>query len=260
MVATRAGLARPAAERLRVVGPAAPAKRGRKVAVAAAAAVFTSAQPTAWYEGLYSGGMSAEYKRYMANEWGWPKRGESALFEKMCLEGPQAGLSWATILAKREAYRAAFHNFEVEALAAMGDADVERLLAGSGGSGDIVRHRGKVSSVFRNARCVLALRAEFAARPSGSQPAWATHGALDEFLWSFVDGSPRLNRWGSRSEIHSKSSDADAMSRELKRRGFSFVGPTMCYSLMQSCGLVIDHPRGTPEWEAARRRVEAVSG
>lgn len=263
--ATRASAARPAADRRRAAVPAAAAKRSHPAAaakrsqqrsskVAAAAAVVTSAEPTAWYEGLYSGGMSAEYKRYMATEWGWPKRGESALFEKMCLEGAQAGLSWSTILSKREAYREAFHNFDVERCAAMGEADVERLLSGGSGSGGIVRHRGKVSSVLRNARCVLALRAELGA--AGSRPDWATHGALDELLWSFVGGAPQLNAWASRAQIPSTSPLGDAMSRELKRRGFSFVGPTMCYSLMQSCGLVIDHPKGTPEWHEASRRLQ----
>lgn len=188
--------------------------------------------------------MSPSYKAYMANEWGHPKRGDRALFEKLCLEGAQAGLSWATILNKREAYREAFSGFDIAACAAMTDGDIERLVAGDGtsGSGTIVRHRGKIASVVTNARCVQALIAEADAKKQQSPD-----GHFDAFLWSFVGGKPLLNEWPNAASIPSESEVSHAMSRALKLRGFAFVGPKCCYSLMQSCGLVVDHPKGTLE-------------
>ena len=114
-----------------------------------------------WFEEVYSGAMSEEYKRYMREEWGMEKRGDVPLFEKLSLEGAQAGLSWATILAKREAYRAAFHGFDIKACAAMGDAEIDALCAASGSGADcIVKHRGKIASVANNARCILRLAEE----------------------------------------------------------------------------------------------------
>ena len=165
-------------------------------------------------------------------------------------QGAQAGLSWATILAKREAYRSAFHGFDIDKCAAMSAADVNRLLTVE--TATIVRHRGKIESVVNNARCVQALIAE----APGPRP---PHGHFDDFLWSFVGGAPRLHAWTSAKEIPSESQDGHELSKALKARGFQFVGPKICYSLMQSCGLVIDHPKGTPEWEAARRRLAASS-
>ena len=208
----------------------------------------TSAAP-AWFEALYSGAMSDEYKRYMSEEWAHEKRGDVPLFEKLSLEGAQAGLSWSTILAKREGYRKAFHAFDIDKCAAMGASDVSRLIAAE--TATIVRHRGKIESIINNAKCVQRLIADMEAekRP---RPA---HGYFDAFLWDFVGGSPTLNSWPDKRAIPSESDTANEMSKALKARGFSFVGPKICYSLMQSCGLIIDHPKGTPEWTAAKLRL-----
>ena len=219
-------------------------KRARGVA-----AIVSPPDPAApaWYEALYSGAMSDEYKRYMRDEWAHEKRGDVPLFEKLSLEGAQAGLSWATILAKREGYRTAFHGFDIAKCAAMTEGDVSRLLAAE--SASIVRHRGKIEAVINNARCVQALIDEAKGKPP------PPHGHLDALLWSFVGGTPLLNEWPDAKAIPSESETATAMSKALKERGFKFVGPKICYSLMQSCGLIIDHPKGTPEWEAARQRL-----
>ena len=206
----------------------------------------------AWFERAYTGAMSAEYKRYMRDEWGHEKRGDNALFEKLSLEGAQAGLSWATILAKREGYRAAFRGFDVRRCAAMGAAETDALVAAA--SATVVRHRGKVESVPHNARRVRALVAEAEAAARGGADAAPAHGHFDAFLWGFVGGAPVLNAWRDAASIPAESAAARAMSDALRARGFKFVGPKVCYSLMQSCGLVVDHPKGTPEWEAARRR------
>ena len=192
--------------------------------------------------------MSDEYKLYMKNEWAHEKRGDVPLFEKLSLEGAQAGLSWATILAKREGYRKAFHKFDIDKCAAMSAADIARLLDAE--SATIVRHRGKIEAVVHNAKCVQALIAEAEGRGTA-----APHGHFDAFLWSFVGGVPQLNAWPDARSIPSESDTAHALSTALKARGFKFVGPKICYSLMQSCGLIIDHPKGTPEWEAARQRL-----
>lgn len=216
-------------------------------------AVPASADGKAWFEQLYSGAMSDEYKAYMRDEWGHEKRGDEALFEKLSLEGAQAGLSWSTILAKREAYRRAFHNFDLQACASMTEADVDALVASAAGSGrdSIVRHRQKVASVPNNARAVLRIIAEAEERGVPRPP----HGHFDAFLWAYVGGVPQLNRWPTIKDIPATSELSEKMSKELKKLGFSFVGPTICYSLLQSCGLIVDHPVGTPEWEAARIRL-----
>ena len=201
-----------------------------------------------WFEELYSGAMSEEYKAYMRTEWGAEKRGDQALFEKLSLEGAQAGLSWATILAKREAYRRAFHGFDLEKCAAMTDAEIERLLTdGTTGRDAIVKNRAKVVSVRTNARAILRLIAD----AEGPAP---PHGHFDAFLWSFVGGTPVINAWPSFADIPSESEVGNAMAKALKAKGFAFVGPKCCYSLMQSCGLVVDHPAGTPEHAAAVKR------
>mmetsp|Transcript_49416 Transcript_49416/g.164973 ORF Transcript_49416/g.164973 Transcript_49416/m.164973 type:complete len:194 (-) Transcript_49416:237-818(-) len=189
----------------------------------------------------------------MREGWGSEKRGAQPLFEKLCLEGAQAGLSWATILTKREAYRRAFHKFDIKACAAMSAADEERLMQDDGrtGADAIVRNRAKIKSVVKNAQAVLALQREGAAR-GGSPP---RHGHFDAFLWDFVGGKPRLHDRKTGEACPSKDDVSEEMSRALKARGFGFVGPTICYSLMQSCGLIIDHPAGTPEWEAAKKRL-----
>ena len=160
---------------------------------------------------------------YHDREWGVPVRDERGLFELLTLEGAQAGLSWATILRKRDGYRRAFRDFDAERVARFGDADVARLLGDPG----IVRHRGKVESVVTNARAVLALR------EAGS--------GLAELLWELAGGAPRVNRWRAPSEVPARTRESAAMSRALLGRGFRFVGPTTCYSLMQAAGMVNDH-------------------
>jgi DNA-3-methyladenine glycosylase I len=160
------------------------------------------------------------YVAYHDEEWGVPERDERKLFELLNLEGAQAGLSWSTILRKREGYRNAFAGWDVEAMARFGERDVERLLGDAG----IVRHRGKIEAVIGNARAVLALDVP-----------------LGELLWSFVGGEPRINSFRTLAEIPAQTPESVAMSKELKRRGFRFIGPTTCYAFMQSAGLVDDH-------------------
>jgi DNA-3-methyladenine glycosylase I len=160
------------------------------------------------------------------DEWGVPSHDERPLSELLTLEGAQAGLSWATILRKREGYRAAFAGFEPEAVARFTDRDVERLLQDPG----IVRNRLKVESTVSNARAVLRLREEA--------------GGLDAYLWSFVGGAPIVERRRSLADLPSETELSRALSRELKRRDFRFVGPTVCYAFMQSVGLVNDHVVG----------------
>jgi len=164
--------------------------------------------------------------RYHDAEWGVPERDERRLFELLTLEGAQAGLSWAVVLRKRDGYRRLFEGFDPERVARFTPADVERLLADPG----IVRHRGKVEATVGNAAAVLALR--------------ASDGGLAEFLWGFVDGRPLQNRWPSHDELPAQTPLSARMSRELRRRGFRFVGPTICYSLMQAAGLINDHETG----------------
>jgi DNA-3-methyladenine glycosylase I len=163
------------------------------------------------------------YVAYHDEEWGVPVHDDRRLFELLVLEGAQAGLSWTTILRKREGYRRAFAGFEPEAVARFTARDVERLLADPG----IVRNRLKVESAVANARAVLAVRDEL--------------GSLDAYLWSFVGGAPIVNAWRTLDELPSETSESMAMSRDLKRRGFRFVGPTVCYAFMQAAGLVDDH-------------------
>ena len=164
-----------------------------------------------------------DYRAYHDREWGVPIRDERHLFELLVLEGAQAGLSWWTILRKRDGYRRAFASFDVAAVAAFGEADVERLMAETG----IVRNRGKIASAIGNARATLELQA------SGS--------SLVDHLWSFVDGRPLVNAWTTVGGIPAETDESRAMSRDLKAHGFKFVGPTICYALMQSAGLVNDH-------------------
>jgi DNA-3-methyladenine glycosylase I len=163
------------------------------------------------------------YAAYHDEEWGVPSHEDSHLYEMVTLEGAQAGLSWATILRKREGYRTAFAGFDATAVARFGPADVERLLGDAG----IVRNRLKVESTIVNARCVLAVQEEL--------------GSLDAYLWGFVGGEPLVGRWRALGEIPAETAESRAMSRDLKRRGFRFVGPTVCYAFMQATGLVNDH-------------------
>ena len=156
-------------------------------------------------------------------EWGVPSHDDRHLFEMLTLEGAQAGLSWSTILRKREGYRRAFADFEPDAVARFTPDDVERLLGDPG----IVRNRLKVESTIVNAGRVLEVRDAL--------------GSLDAYLWSFVDGSPVVGRWRSVSEIPAETELSRALSKDLKRRGFRFIGPTVCYAFMQTVGLVNDH-------------------
>jgi DNA-3-methyladenine glycosylase I len=160
-----------------------------------------------------------DYVAYHDDEWGVPSRDERHLFEMLTLEGAQAGLSWSTILRKREGYRKAFAHFDAAKVARFSDTKVERLLGDPG----IVRNRLKVESTVNNARRVLEL------------------DSLSDYLWSFVDGEPKVNRWRKLSELPAESAESKAMSKDLKKRGFRFVGPTVCYAFMQACGLVNDH-------------------
>jgi DNA-3-methyladenine glycosylase I len=174
----------------------------------------------AWAEG------SPEMVAYHDDEWGVPSRDERHLFELVVLEGAQAGLSWTTILRKRDGYRRAFAGFDLAKVARYDDKDVARLLADPG----IVRNRAKVESTIANAAATLALHDE------GT--------SLSALLWSFVDDQPIVNKWRKMSDIPSETPISKAMSKELKRRGFRFVGPTTCYALMQAAGLVDDHVLG----------------
>jgi DNA-3-methyladenine glycosylase I len=161
--------------------------------------------------------------RYHDDEWGVPAHDDRALFELLTLEGAQAGLSWSTILAKRDGYRRAFAGFDPAAVARFTAADVRRLLSDAG----IVRHRGKIEATIANARAFLAVQAE--------------HGSFDRYVWRFVDGRPRRNRWRSTRQVPAETEESRALSRDLRRRGFRFVGPTICYAFMQAAGLVNDH-------------------
>jgi DNA-3-methyladenine glycosylase I len=160
---------------------------------------------------------------YHDEEWGVPAHDDRRLFEMLTLEGAQAGLSWSTILRKREGYRSAFVGFDPAAVARFGTKDVERLLANPG----IVRNRLKVESTVKNAARVLEVQDEL--------------GSLDAYLWGFVDGKPLVNRWRTLAEIPSETDLSKAVAKDLKRRGFRFVGPTGIYAFMQSVGMVDDH-------------------
>ncbi|MBK7293816.1 MAG: DNA-3-methyladenine glycosylase I [Geothrix sp.] len=163
------------------------------------------------------------YVAYHDDEWGVPQHDDRRLFEKLILEGAQAGLSWITVLRKREAYRQAFHGFDPEKVAAMGDAELETILQDPG----IVRNRLKVFSARKNAQAFLAVQHEF--------------GSFDAFLWSFVGGRPKVNHPKTLADVPAVTPEAEALSRALKKRGFTFVGPTIMYAYMQSMGLVDDH-------------------
>jgi len=160
---------------------------------------------------------------YHDREWGTPVHDDRRLFEFLILEGAQAGLSWSTILKKREAYRRAFHDFDPAAVARFDDADRARLLADAG----IVRNRLKIDAAIANARAVLAIQ--------------EAHGSLDRYLWLFVGGAPIQNGWQTLAELPAQTAESEAMSKALKKAGFRFVGPTICYALMQAVGMVNDH-------------------
>ena len=160
---------------------------------------------------------------YHDTEWGVPQHDDRMLFELLILEGAQAGLSWSTILKKRETYRAAFDNFDAKKIAKYDGRKVAALLADPG----IVRNRLKVAAAIRNARAFLAVQKEF--------------GSFDRYVWQFTGGQPKQNAWTAREQLPAKSAESDAMSRDLLKRGFKFVGSTICYAFMQATGMVNDH-------------------
>ncbi|EJI3413620.1 DNA-3-methyladenine glycosylase I [Escherichia coli] len=166
------------------------------------------------------------YIAYHDNEWGVPETDSKKLFEMICLEGQQAGLSWITVLKKRENYRACFHQFDPVKVAAMQEEDVERLVQDAG----IIRHRGKIQAIIGNARAYLQME-------QNGEP-------FVDFVWSFVNHQPQVTQATTLSEIPTSTSASDALSKALKKRGFKFVGTTICYSFMQACGLVNEHVVG----------------
>ncbi len=163
------------------------------------------------------------YVAYHDDEWGIPVHDDRLLFEFLILEGAQAGLSWLTVLKKRENYRKAFRSFDCELIARFTEKDISRLLSDSG----IIRNRLKLESAVKNARGVMDIKEEF--------------GSLDSYLWRYVEGIPVQNCWKTMAEIPPRTEISDAMSRDLKKRGFNFVGSTICYSFMQAVGMVNDH-------------------
>ena len=161
--------------------------------------------------------------RYHDEEWGVPLHDDRAIFEFLVLEGAQAGLSWDTILRKRERYREVFDQFDPEAVARYDEAKVAQLLADPG----IIRNKMKINAAIQNARAFLAVRDEF--------------GTFDAYIWRFVDGKPIMNQWRTLAEIPARTAESDALSADLRKRGFAFVGSTICYAHMQATGMVNDH-------------------
>ena len=186
----------------------------------------------------------AEYLRYHDEEWGFPVADDRRLFEKLCLEGFQAGLSWRTILNKRPAFRAAFREFDFRQVARFGERDVARLL----GDERIIRNRAKVAWSIRNAQAFLAVQRE--------------RGSFDAYLWSYVGGEPVVNRPRTSADIPARTELSDALSKDLRKRGFGFVGSTICYALMQAVGVVNDHAAScflAPPAPSKRRKTAATS-
>ena len=163
------------------------------------------------------------YQQYHDREWGVPCRDDQTLFEYVTLEGAQAGLSWITVLSKRETYRKAFAQFDVHKVAAFDQADIERLLEDQG----IVRNRLKVASTISNARLFIEIQKEY--------------GSFSDYIWDFVDNMPIVNHWSSLAEIPVSTELSDRISKELKKRGFKFFGTTICYAFLQAVGVVNDH-------------------
>ncbi|MGY4675321.1 DNA-3-methyladenine glycosylase I [Ursidibacter arcticus] len=168
-------------------------------------------------------GDSQIYIDYHDHEWGKPEFNSQKLFEKICLEGQQAGLSWITVLKKREHYRTAFYQFDPQKIAKMSENDLDRLMENQG----LIRHRAKLAAIIRNAKAYLAMQAE------GED--------FSQFIWSFVNGKPQVNNITDLSDVPAKTDISKAMSKALKKKGFVFVGETTCYAFMQSMGLVDDH-------------------
>ena len=177
----------------------------------------TSSTRCAW------GASDPLYVPYHDDEWGVPLHDDGRLFEMLVLEGAQAGLSWLTILRRREAYRRAFDRFDPQAVARYGPHEVERLLADAG----IIRNRLKIDSAINNARAFLEVQEKF--------------GSFDRYVWRFVDGAPTQNAWTKHEEVPAQTPVSNALSKDLRKRGFTFVGPTICYAHMQATGMVNDH-------------------
>jgi len=178
---------------------------------------MTNLKRCSWAEG------SELEKTYHDEEWGVPVHEDRVLFEFLILEGAQAGLSWSTILNKREGYREAFDNFDVTKIALYDQEKIEALLSNP----NIVRNKLKVNATVTNARLFMEVQKEF--------------GSFDAYIWQFVNGSPIVNKWGLRSEVPVSTIESDAMSKDLKKRGFKFIGTTICYAYMQATGMVNDH-------------------
>lgn len=183
----------------------------------------------------WAAGGDALYQAYHDDEWGVPVHDDRLLFEFLVLEGAQAGLSWATILRKRPAYREAFEGFDPAVVARYDDGKIAELLAHPG----IVRNRLKIGSAVRNARAFLAVQEQF--------------GSFDAYIWRFVEGAPIQNAWREPSEIPASTPLSDTLSKDLKQRGFSFVGTTICYAHMQATGMVNDHLMRCFRWGELRR-------
>ena len=173
---------------------------------------------------------------YHDTEWGVPLRDDRKLFEFLLLDGAQAGLSWQTVLRKREGYRKAFDNFDPQKIALYGDPEIDRLLQDA----EIVRNRQKIHSAIGNAQCYLEVVSE--------------EGSFADFIWSFVEGQPLVNEWTTHDVTPATSPQSENMSRELRRRGFRFVGPTICYAFMQAAGLVNDHVVSCFRYEEVKSR------
>ncbi len=163
------------------------------------------------------------YEKYHDEEWGMPMHDDTKHFEFLILEGAQAGLSWATVLKKREGYRKAFANFNYKKVAQYDDAKIEELILNPA----IIRNRLKVKSAVTNAQCFIEVQKEF--------------GSFDAYIWQFVGGKPIINSWQKMSDVPAYTKESDALSKDLKKRGFKFVGSTIMYAYMQACGLVNDH-------------------
>lgn len=163
------------------------------------------------------------YVAYHDLEWGVPVHDDQKLFEMICLEGAQAGLSWITVLRRREGYRRAFHNFEIQRISEMDEAEIVSIIADPG----VIRHQGKIRAVVAGAKATLKVQAEF--------------GSLDRYLWSFVNHQPFIRNCQTLQDIPVSTAESVAMSKDLRVRGFNFVGPTICYAFMQATGMVNDH-------------------
>ena len=177
-------------------------------------------------------------RSYHDNEWGVPIHDDRTLFEFLVLEGAQAGLSWSIILRKREGYRRAFDNFDAREISRYSRADISRLIANP----EIIRNRLKVNAIVTNARAFLQVQKQF--------------GTFDRYIWQFVHGRPIQNSWEKMTDVPSSSPESEAMSKDLQKRGFKFVGTTICYAFMQAVGMVNDHLVGCFRYEELRNRGE----